>query len=203
MIESLHTMSWWPENLTDWIVIISGIATAVLVVIVSRQLVITKKEMDYRQRPWVAPITPEPKFMTFHDKSILDFDEAVDIIIAKTNKSKPDKRIYVVKIKNTGTIPAIVTYGSILQKKKFTLEELKTAKKIITDVLIMPGSDDDHVFTISDEDLQKNKIFYAGLYLEYLVHKKKSRVGKIWSIEAGRVRSLTDWIDDPYLKRVT
>ncbi|MCH7648464.1 MAG: hypothetical protein IIA83_07655 [Thaumarchaeota archaeon] len=41
-------MAWWPDNLTDWVVIISGIATTILVVIVGRQLVITKKEIDSR-----------------------------------------------------------------------------------------------------------------------------------------------------------
>ena len=47
-------MDFLPDNLTDLIVIISGIATAILVIIVGRQVSITKREMETRLRAYIG-----------------------------------------------------------------------------------------------------------------------------------------------------
>jgi hypothetical protein len=46
-------MVWWPDNFSDWVVIASGIATTILVIIVGIQLKITRKEMDSRLHAYI------------------------------------------------------------------------------------------------------------------------------------------------------
>jgi len=191
-------MVWWPENLTDWVVVISGIATAVLVVIVGRQLAITKKEFESRQRPWIGPVDVKQIFVQFENGDQIPFGKAM-AMLDKDKSLKISYEINDLTITNTGNLPAKAYYRFMQSTEKLTKEKL-TAIDVTHTISFMPGANDHMYIKISNKRLEEGKKHYIGIQIEYsLSNGKKSLVGKIWEVDKTGIEIIEDWINDPEL----
>ncbi len=195
-------MSWWPENLSEWIVIISGIATAVLVIIVGIQLAITKKELDSRLRPWIDIGELRLEYIFFKGGAQMKLNQAVKKI-ENDEKAEPETSSYLLRIKNVGKLPTYAMYTELIANKEIKIEEIEQSKdKKLYDHSFLPGSEDTLSSEFSYNDLEEGKKeFYYGILVEYLLKgKTKSKIAKIWQVEIGGVRLVETWIKDPDFK---
>jgi len=142
-------MGWWPENLTDWVLIISGIATTALLFFVWRQFAISKKDVSTRLRPWIAPIDVKADNVIFRDGSVEEYDKYMDDVASGKSIPLPKSVGMSISLKNAGTIPGTnVTYRFRKQSKQFSKENLKDYG--ITDIgILLPGEYDQYLFDIS------------------------------------------------------
>lgn len=187
-------MAWWPDNLTDWIVVISGIATAILVIIVGRQLSITKKEIESRLRPWVLPVSITPTFVTLKNGDTWDFDEIM-LEMRKDHVQQIDVIHYEILFINSGTIPTKTSYALLGQKEKFTRNAFNDKPMDHTLTMAPNHNYNDHV-KVPDKELRNGQKYYAGISLEYILNNKKIKSGAIYEI-TGNNRDLSeDWHDE-------
>lgn len=189
-------MAWWPETLSEWILIISGIATAGLVLVVWRQFALTRKEMDTRLRPWVAPV----KFETSHVVFPNETNEPYDRFMENRGKfpTEPTSIQYNITVQNTGTTPSTkITKKFLSRKRKFSRKYLE---KLVSDenefFSLMPGSTQNILALTNYKDIVAGEAYYIGLALEYEISKKKKGYsGKIWMVEKLGHQVLNDWIE--------
>lgn len=187
-------MEWWPESFVNWILVISGIATTALVLVVWRQFAITKKEMESRLRPWVAPTTLRPTFVIFENHTNEPYES---FMIDRKKFPDPELIQYSISIENTGQIPAKKI------KQKFTNTKIKFDKNSLEDIepskgtfSLIPGGKQTIIFTTPFKEIKKDEIYYVGLSLEYDIdNKNKGKSGKIWKNAKLNHEVLEDWID--------
>ena len=192
-------MAWWPDNLTDLIIIVSGIATAVLVYVIWRQFSITKREMESRLRPWVTIDLDGPKWIRFESRGIVDYLEFVDDP-QKHLKFKPISISFDIKITNSGRIPA-QTHGKLLQDhNKINKKDLENLDEV-TPAIVMPGQTEYSTVALSYKELLiDDKIFYVGVVVEYEVNSKTSVIGRIWKVGSSKITVVDEWMKDPDIK---
>ena len=187
-------MEWWPESLLNWILIISGIATTGIVLLVWRQFALTKKEMEYRLRPWVSPTTLKTSHVIFQDKT----NERYDKFMNDPNKFRVPSFIqYNITIQNTGTLPAKkITKKFLLQKEKFSRDKLNTISDEKDTFSLMPGSTQNILCQCPYKEIKAGEIFYIGLALEYEIDKNnKGNSGKIYENSKLHYEVLEDWLE--------
>ena len=194
-------MAWWPDNLTDWIVIASGIATAVLVFLVWKQFGATKREMKSRLRAYIGIGELEHKRIHFANDTLIDTNEANKLISSPDFKILPVGRIYHMKMKNVGGIPTTVDIKYLQKDVKFSKEELENSK-VKKNIPLVPQQEDHISVNVSLNTLDEGGSIFAGLMIEYNPHKeKKSKVWRIWEIKKHVNPTLESGIDDPDMEK--
>jgi len=194
-------MVWWPDNLTDLTIVISGIATTFLVYLVWRQFGATKREMASRLRAYIGIGELELKRIKFANNTQIDTNEANKLISSPDHKSEPVGRIYHMKMKNVGGMPTRVNIKYLQEDGNFTKEELEKSK-VKKNIPLVPQQEDHVSVNVSLNTLEEGSSIFAGLMIEYSPRKgKKSKVWRIWEIKKEMNPSLESGMDDPDVEK--
>jgi len=194
-------MAWWPDNLTDWIVIASGIATAVLVFLVWKQFGATKKEMESRLRAYIGINELEHKRTLFANDISIDTNEANKLMSSPDFTIAQVGRIYHMKMKNVGGMPTKVEIKHLRKDVKFAKEELDRSE-IKINIPLVPQQEDHITVNVPWNTLKEGGSIFAGLMIKYYPHKgKKCKVWRIWEIKKDVNPTLESGIEDTDLEK--
>ncbi len=152
-------------------------------------------ELKNRMRPWVSPISLEAVYMEFpnSDSGTVTYDEGVDLIKQKIENESDAIVTFYIKIKNTGSIPALnILYRHTIHTEKITKESLM-ALTPMKKISLVPEELDKISFQVPLRQCDEG--FYVGLSVEYTVRKSRETAGKIWQITYNDENAVDSWID--------
>ena len=182
-----------PGSLTGWVAIISGIATIMLVIVVWNQMIVTKKDISSRLRPWIAPVGVKAALLKFPDGRIIEYEDISRN--AYPYDKKPETVIMKITIKNVGSIPASkIDYRLLKSEKEITREEIEKVKISKQEGFILPNETSSINYEVPLQKFEKEQ-YYLAILIVYKVNDKSiSKVGKIWKIKGNSRELVIDWI---------
>lgn len=196
-----------PTSLLDWVLLISGIFSTILVIFVGIQTISTRKEISDRLRPWIRifdPIYNLQGFVTFKNNKTVSWSEYWE------NREIMDKDVDFItmnmKAVNGGSNPStkttLISYSTEKKMEKSDLKKNYFYKSITSP--LMPNENREWVFNIPRQ-LYVNSFktpFYIGSEISYNVKNKVYKIGKIWKMTGTRYETIEYWFDEKSLFHV-